>query len=335
MSKTKVVGLGCLAVVVVGVGLCGSLAAFGVYINKQQEQAYQAGHQAYQQANCPEAISALTKAIEVGNDTTEIAKKAKQERAECQAFQSGVELQQRKNYSGTLLTYSKFISQYPNSPLLPPLYKQVDTLFSGTEAKLLADVGTCQNLDTFLKRKLIPKPDTYLPPFYLACGQMYEHGKNYTEAIAMYERFRNEYPTHNLAEQVNTALARATFAEAEEYGAGALPEPFSTGSGTGSGPAKVVIQNDSPEKLQIVFSGGESRIEELQPCEECLDYEGEGPENCPEKGPIGEYEMPSGDYNVVVKSISGSKVTPFSGKWNLKEGEDYYSCFFLVTRKKD
>jgi hypothetical protein len=49
---------------------------------------------------------------------------------------------------------------------------------------------------------------------------------------------------------------------------------------------------------------------------------------CPEKCPLGVYEMSSGTYDVLVESI-GDDVTPFTGNWSL-DGGDYHSCFFIV-----
>jgi len=92
-----------------------------------------------------------------------------------------------------------------------------------------------------------------------------------------------------------------------------------------------LIQNDSPEQLSIVFSGPDVRVEEVNACGECIDYVGVGPIACPEKGPVAEYVLAPGTYEVVVKSSSGANVTPFRGTWTLKKGEEYSSCFYLVS----
>jgi hypothetical protein len=164
----------------------------------------------------------------------------------------------------------------------------------------------------------------------LACGQAHEDNNDPTSALELYQLLLADYPDHPLTEETTAALARASVAEAKAAGAGNIPAPQSVG-GSGSGPAVVVIQNDSPEKLSIIFSGPEARIEELEPCASCTNYTGDGPEACPEQGPIGSYELPEGDYEVVVKSISDEGVTPFTGQWSLATGDEYYSCFFLVT----
>jgi hypothetical protein len=149
--------------------------------------------------------------------------------------------------------------------------------------------------------------------------------------VEIYQRFVTAYPNHPDFATVEAQLAKAAVAEARAAGAGEIAPPMAVGDGSGSGAAVVVIQNDSREELSLVFSGPDARFETLAPCAECEDYVGSGPEFCPELGPIGTYEVPPGTYDVVVKSISDEGVIPFTGSWELAAGEEYYSCFFLIT----
>jgi hypothetical protein len=118
--------------------------------------------------------------------------------------------------------------------------------------------------------------------------------------------------------------------QAQALGAGEIPAPERSGS-TGSEATAVIIQNDSPEPLRIVFSGPESRVEELEACDTCTNYTGVGPLYCPELGPIGTYTLAPGAYDVVVESIGDDGTTPWTGAWELVTGDEYYSCFFVVT----
>lgn len=90
----------------------------------------------------------------------------------------------------------------------------------------------------------------------------------------------------------------------------------------------VVIQNDSPERLRLVFSGSQSMIVELAACSSCTTYMFT-PFSCPEKGPVGRYSLTPGNYEVLVESISDSGVTPYTGTWELVGGDEYYSCFYI------
>lgn len=92
----------------------------------------------------------------------------------------------------------------------------------------------------------------------------------------------------------------------------------------------MVIQNDSPEKMQIIFSGPQPRFEELAPCADCQTYTTSNiPEFCPEQGPVGTYTLEPGTYEVVVKSVGGVSVTPFTGTWTLQDGSEYFNCFYI------
>jgi hypothetical protein len=146
----------------------------------------------------------------------------------------------------------------------------------------------------------------------------------------MYENFLVEYPDHSLASDVEAALARSIVAQAKAAGAGEIPAPEFSGS-TGSEFTEVVIQNDSPERLRIVFSGPDSRVEDLEACSSCQKYFGIGPTFCPEQGPIGRYTLKPGQYEIVVESVSDTGVTPWIGDWGLLSGDEYSSCFFIVT----
>jgi hypothetical protein len=123
-----------------------------------------------------------------------------------------------------------------------------------------------------------------------------------------------------------------TIADAAVTGAGELPAPSAVGdSGEAGDLVKVRIQNDSPNSMSLVFKGPDVRVERLEPCTDCVEFHGTGPDACPEKGPIGEYVMQPGSYDVVVKAADDAGVTPFRGTWELTPSDEFYSCFYLVT----
>ena len=171
----------------------------------------------------------------------------------------------------------------------------------------------------------------FIPSLYYHCGQMYEKDGDWINAISMYETFLDKYHDNTLAKDVETALAHLIVAQSKTSGTGKIPEPEQSGK-TNDSTTEVIIQNDSPDKLRIVFSGPESHVEELTSCSLCTKFIDIGPTDCPQKGPIGRYTLKPGQYDVVVESISSSEITPWSGNWNLISGEEYSSCFFIVTK---
>jgi hypothetical protein len=177
---------------------------------------------------------------------------------------------------------------------------------------------------------VIAERTDFMPSLYVGCGQAYEGIGDWDAAILMYEDFLADHPDHALAADVEAALARSIVAQAQSLGAGEIPPPARSGS-TGSDVTVVIIQNDSPDPLRIVFSGPESRVEELEACDTCTNYTGTGPAFCPELGPIGNYPLLPGEYDVVVESVSDDGTTPWTGSWELVSGDEYYSCFFVVT----
>jgi tetratricopeptide (TPR) repeat protein len=363
---------------------------------------YQKGHQAYEQANCIEAVGKFDSIIN-GWRLAEFGgylDLSRQEKLECLPFQAAVDMQEDGDVGNALVAYADFVKKYGDSALVNTARGNSAILFEQNEPLALASKASCGKMDAILSGDLIPVRDKYLPSFIFACGQVYdstndsqnsflmyvsllseyskhpqageaealllensaacknaaslqknkaistrpdfmprlyfncgqayEEDKNWSNAIAMYEAFLAGFSDHALAPEVEAGLARSLIAQAKAAGAGEIAPPERSGS-TGSGFTEVIIQNDSPERLRIVFSGPETRIEELAACSSCITYTGFGPLYCPEKGPIGDYTLQPGEYEVVVESISDTGVTPWTGTWALESGDEYYSCFFLVT----
>ncbi|MEW5987249.1 MAG: tetratricopeptide repeat protein [Chloroflexota bacterium] len=214
-------------------------------------------------------------------------------------------------------TYKTYLAEYPDD----------ERAREALEA-FITDPVVCWDPDILAGLELSEEPD-FFPNLYYNCGRQFAEDLLYASAITMYERFLQEYPDHARAEEVQAALAQALIENARQMGAGEIAPPSYSGWAAG-GTTVVVIQNDSPESLRIVFSGPESRIETLEACETCTTYF-IAPMFCPEQGPTGRYTLAPGYYDVLVESISDSGTTPWTGEWELVDGDEYYSCFIIVT----
>lgn len=328
--RTRRRGWGCCGLIVV---LFVAAILFSAVRYFLDQRTYNEAHQAYQQADCEAAIRSYDKLLstfrlaDFGQGYEALAQ---QERIECQAFQDAAERQTSSDPGGAILAYNDFMHNYGDSPLTQEASNRVASVFTQTDAQTLATEGLCDQLESLEQGNLIPQKDSNLPGLLYACGQTYEATENYSGAVQVYERILNDYPGAVAGTEVEDALARAIVAEARAAGAGTIPAPQVSGT-TEGGSTVVIIQNDSPDRLRLVFSGPDSRIEEIEPCESCEKYSVVGPVYCPEKGPIGQYTLPPGQYDVVVQSVSDSGVTPWTGNWELISGDEYYSCFFITT----
>lgn len=362
---------------------------------------YNKGHAAYAQADCAVAVSHFDNVVNAWRviDIGGFPARAEQEKAECVPFQAAVAKHESGDLPVALMAYMDFVRDNSNSALTGAARERGASLFGQTDPSGLASQDSCDRMDILLQEDFVPQQDVNLPPFYLACGQVYDSmndgqasfemyktllteypdsvlaseaesslmanpqaceaseslrnsaiaertdfmpslyvgcGQAYEEigdwdaAILMYENFLADHPDHALAADVEAALARSIVAQAQALGAGEIPPPARSGS-TGSDVTAVIIQNDSPDPLRIVFSGPESRVEELEACDTCTNYTGTGPAFCPELGPIGNYTLLPGEYDVVVESVSDDGTTPWTGSWEMLSGDEYYSCFFVVT----
>ncbi|MBI5963412.1 MAG: hypothetical protein HY863_08065 [Chloroflexi bacterium] len=218
--------------------------------------------------------------------------------------------------------YQWILISYPENPVS-----------LSAETALLENQLTCQESETIRQSAVANRTD-FMPKLYYGCGQKYEVNTDYANARKMYETFLAAFPEHSLAKEVESALARTIVAQAKASGAGEISQPESSGSTT-SGVVQVIIQNDSPDRMRITFSGPSSQVEELEACSTCTSYEvAQAPLFCPELGPIGQYTLPPGVYDIVVESISDDAVTPWIGNWDLVDGNEYHRCFFITTELK-
>jgi len=195
-------------------------------------------------------------------------------------------------------------------------------------------ISLCPLLNNMENDPLFNNDSNSITEYYLACVESYvawnDFGYGYSDAITFFEAFLEKFPDNPAKSEVENALANAFILQAREAGSGVIERPDPSGSAP-EGVARVVIQNDSPHELKIIFSGPDTLIEQLPACPECRDYYNIGPTYCPEMGPVGTYELPPGTYEVLVETVIEEDIVPFTGTWELIGGNEFYSCFFVVT----
>jgi hypothetical protein len=324
-SNRRLLTLGCIG----GAALLGCLVCVGLIIPVSQASGkFDDGMAALHAGDCATAVPLFDEVIGSTWSVEEDKSVAASGKKLCQRYTALVAMEQGGDLAGALIGYDDLLQESSSAPLADSIAVRAKGLFDAEPGQLTTP-AVCQRLDTFLERSWIADTENKLPLYYQGCGDVFTETAAYGDAIRMYERFAVTYPTHPAFAEVEVALAKATVAEARQAGAGEIAAPQSVG-GDGSGAAVVIIQNDSAEEMSLVFSGPEARFETLPPCATCQSFTAD-PVACPEEGPIGTYEMAPGTYEVVVKSISDAGVVPFVGTWELAPGEEYYSCFFVVT----
>jgi hypothetical protein len=316
-----------------------AIAAVGggveLYNNRQLAHAYSTGHSAYLRADCANAIGPLHKAE--GGETssgskTDTALRAAAELQECQALLAATDLDTEGRTAEAVLAYSAFVTKYPRSPLTDTSLTKGQTVISRGPPERIGTVAVCQALGTLEAQRFLVTPTDVLPPLLYACGNTFESQGALDDALAMYQRFRTDFPNHALISDVNAAYVRVTLAQADVTGAGELGQPNDDGrSGEPGDATTVVIRNDSPEPITVVLNGPETRIVELPGCATCQTFT-TPPTECPLGGAEERYTVKPGAYDVVVKATNGASVVPFRGNWTLAEGQGYSECFYLVRK---
>jgi tetratricopeptide (TPR) repeat protein len=231
----------------------------------------------------------------------------------------GQVFEKAKSQEYAFAMYVLLLSQFPEDSLAPQ-----------AEAALLGSPVVCEKIDFVRASQPVANRLDFMPTLYRNCGQAYEVEGDWASAVSTYETFLTDFPSHALAKEIEAALARSLVEQARASGAGEIAAPEASGS-TGSELATVIIQNDSPEKMRIVFSGADARVEELEACATCIKFAGQEPDSCPNLGPTGTYTVTPGAYDVLVESISDTHTTPWTGTWELAAGSEYSNCFYIVT----
>lgn len=324
LPSGSLLGIG-IALVVVGL--------FSVGRHLLDQWRYNNAIQAYERADCHTALNQLNPLINALRliDVNNYVPRAQEKKAECEHFQEAVTQQQEGNTEAALLDYLALTKMYEDSALVDPARQKIVELFQATSTNSLATSKVCDQLENLIANQLIPALDTQVSQFYLTCGKTYETNKSYERAIALYEQLLRQKPDDTEAQKLETALARATVADARYQGAREIGPPRRVTS-TADGSTVVQIQNTSPRAMQITFSGPNPKFEKMESCQDCQIYQYEGPEICPGKGPVQRYTLAPGQYDIAVDlaEVPGEIIESWVADWELDEGFEYRTCFIVV-----
>jgi hypothetical protein len=328
-----------------------------VYDYSARTDAFERAHAAFQRGDCPTALANYAQA-----DRGKVPWGSKAEPSvggtpeidQCHELKRLADAWDAGNYAVAAKGYSSFAKDYADSAALIPLWALVqksagskDLLskvpsatacsalesVSSTSATLAAAFTTSTELKSLPTQRVARA--RYNPATLVSCAATFEKKGQTAKAAAFYSTAMTLKPAKAVLSKAISGKARTTVKLAKAANAGSLPTPQRL-SGTGSGPAVVVIRNDSPNELALTMSGTKPVVTTIKACTSCHKYSHVGPVTCPDTGPQQSFRVPAGTYSVVVESKStgagGRRVTPFAGSWDLSKGSRYESCFFIVTQ---
>ena len=325
------------------------------YDYKGRVAALEQAHSAFEKSDCPAAMAAYTDA-ERGRvpwgSPAESPYPAESEKYQCDELTNLAASWDAGQFADAAKGYADFRTDNPGSAALVALWDLVQT---SARSQALRDnlpkAGACTAVDSIRRTSSDLKNDfagssaldaTAVPErkpvaddakTLVACASTFERTKQTAKAYDFYASAMKLKPAGPVLSKATSGRARTDVQLARAANPGKLPAPERI-SGSGSGPATVVVRNDSPERLELTMSGRKPVITSVPACRSCHTYAGTGPAACPDSGPRRTFTVPSGTYSVAVRSKvnrSGQEVTPFVGSWNLTRGSRYESCFFIVT----
>lgn len=185
----------------------GGLAYLGVqyFIDRSD---YHEGHQAHQKGDCEGAISHYNQIIDRLRfvDLSDYATLSRQKKNEC-LLGIANDKQQSGDFQSALNININLVRSENNQNLVEAARNNISVLFGQVDPALLAGKDTCPNIDLLIELNLIPQPDTKLPFFYLACGQVYwQESSNYSTAIELYNLLTDRYAHTEAATTASQAL---------------------------------------------------------------------------------------------------------------------------------
>jgi hypothetical protein len=327
------------------------------YDYQAREAAVERAHTAFQQGDCDTVIDAAADADRgtVGwGGSAEPPPGGAVEIDQCRELSTLSAEWEAGHYALAADGYSDFADDYGHSEALVPLVALVQK--AATSPALLSQVpeaGACSAMETLSTtsaalaktfdafremRPLLPGPVpkvTYDPAVLVSCAGVFEKQKQLEKASTFYTAALVRKPSKALITKATQGKVRAEIQLAKDAGAQRLPAPTKV-SGTGSGPAVVLIRNVSPDPLDVIMSGVKPVVTTIKACKGCEKYLGVGPFSCPEKGVEKTFQVPAGTYAVTVRSVSDEKrrVTPVLGSWKLTKGSRYESCVYIAQLLK-
>jgi hypothetical protein len=230
--------------------------------------------------------------------------------------------------------YLRYITDYTGNPLATAAESRVAELFAHGKAGELTSTSGCGSLTSLLDRKVVLYTSSYVPAMLYQCGQTYAEQKMLAESITAYETFMAHFPAHSLAVQAEAGMARSIIQFAKGSAAGSIQQPGLANT-LDSPTATLTLQNGTHYPVRIAYSGPEGHVKELPACETCTTADASAT-TCSNQGPVVEYQVAPGQYDVVFQTINDSQLVHnpsaprWTSSWNLARGGQYSGCVVLV-----
>ncbi|MFD8009526.1 hypothetical protein [Streptomyces sp. NPDC058955] len=240
-------------------------------------------------------------------------------------------------------TYQSIVADAPDSPQAALVPARIDALY--THAAEDAEQRPCSGLGRMIElvglgdanepgaESVADKSRAALPGVRYACGKLqYDKGK-YQEARDTLK----EVTTGPYAKKAADLLIAVDVADAAKGSAGALPPPAAEGTAP-AGTTELVITNDSSRALEVLYAGPENGTATIGACATCRTRHtlpssplGGLYRSCSIAAKSTTIRLKPGTYDLVVRGAGSGTIRPYTGKWALKRGTSYSSCFYVSS----
>lgn len=251
------------------------------------------------------------------------------------------------NYQSIVDTYRSITTDTPQSPQAKLVPARIDALYANAAADSASQPCAASDRINHLTRiseegkpgapAMGAKAHDSLAMVQYRCGKKQYDDKDYQAARTTLEQVTGKNASGPYAKKAADLLIDVNVADAAKGSAGALPPPAAKGTAP-AGTTELVISNDSTQSLEVLYTGPEKGTSTVDSCASCTTRTPSTPmgnlfSGCSPAAETTVIKLKPGTYTVVVRGAGDSKVRPYSGKWALKSGTSYSSCFYISSSR--
>ncbi|MFN2590978.1 MAG: tol-pal system YbgF family protein, partial [Actinomycetota bacterium] len=237
------------------------------------------------------------------------------------------------DHAGGIAKFATALEEFGGTEGARNAEASVDELLADASAGAGRDASACDAVDVLtalvdnqLRVEGTRKP---LPNAYFHCARREYRSHDDALAIDHLTILIKDFPKHSLIPQAKALLVDARVDQISGQNTNRVQSLEALGPSI-SGRTTLVIQNSSPDRLELLLSGPGSKSVIVKKCGSCREYSTE-PAFCPSAGPTVDVVVEPGTYEVVLHDPDDAGTRDSYGKLTFAAGQVYAACYFLVV----
>ena len=238
------------------------------------------------------------------------------------------------DYDGALAKYATATGEFAGTPGAAAAERSIQQLADRAFGDLNTKDGCDARdmIDALIDNDLVvSKAQAARPTALYDCAVSEHRAGQEANAIADLNAFSKKYPDNPLIGKARTLLIDAEVAQFLSGAHDRLDLPFRAGSAV-AGRSVIEIENDEPNRIELLFSGPVSKSVVIEACRSCHKYDkAHKPSSCTGTGPDIFISLDPGKYLTVLHAPNDPNIRVAAGTWDLANSQKYFECYFLIS----